>query len=71
MLANDELLDELSERGQLFSVNETELIYEVYEMLEASVQVSLCGEEHDMLKMRVIYVRIDAEKSLEDDLDDV
>lgn len=38
-------------------------------MLEASVEMCLCTQQHDVLEMRVINMSIDPEKSLENHLD--
>ena len=40
-------------------------------MFEASVQVCLSRQQHDVLEMRVIDVCVHSEESFEDDLDDV
>ena len=39
-------------------------------MLEASVEMCLCRQKHNVLEMGVIDVCVDSEQSLEDDLDD-
>jgi len=39
-------------------------------MLEASVEMCLCRQEHNVLEMGVIDMRVHSEQSLEDDLDD-
>ena len=39
-------------------------------MLEASVEMCLCRQKHNVLEMGVIDVCVDSKKSLEDDLDD-
>lgn len=70
-LALEELLDELVERGELFHFDHLELVDEVDEMLEAGVEVSLCAEQHHVLKVGVVDVRVDSKKSLEDHSDDV
>lgn len=38
-------------------------------MLETSVKMRLCTQEHDVLEMRVINMSIDPEQSLKDHLD--
>ena len=58
------------QRGQLFGLDKRELVDEVDEVLEARVQVRLGWKQHDVLKMRVVDVRIHAEQTLEDHLDD-
>lgn len=40
-------------------------------MLEASIEMRLFLELHNHLKVRVVYVRIHPEETLEDRLDDV
>ena len=40
-------------------------------MLEASIQVSLCREQHYMLEVSMVYVRVHSEQPLEDDLNDI
>ena len=39
-------------------------------MLEAGVEMGLSAQQHDVLEMRVVDVRINSEQALENDLDD-
>jgi hypothetical protein len=50
---------------QFFSLHELELVYVVYKVLEACVEVGLSRQEHYVLKVGVVYVGIDSEKSFE------
>ena len=49
------------ERCQLFSLDEGKLVDKVNKVLEAGVEVCFGGEEHDMLEMRVVDVRVHSE----------
>ena len=64
-----ELLDKLSKRCKFFLVYQIELVDEINEVLEASIQMSFCRKQHYMLEMGVIYVSVYAEQSLENYLD--
>jgi hypothetical protein len=66
-----ELLNQLSQRGKLFLVNEVELVNEIDEVLETCVEMGLSREEHDMLEMSMVDVGVNSEESLENNLDDV
>ena len=65
VLAFFELLNQLCQRCQLLCIHQIELINEVYKVLETSVQVGLCTQEHDVLKVGVVNVRIHSEQSFE------
>ena len=47
------------------------MIDEVDEVFEASVEVSLRREQHDVLEVSVVDVRVHSEQPLEDHLDNV
>ena len=51
---------------QLFSLNQRKLVDKVYKVLEARVEMCFGGEQHDVLEMRVVDVRIHSEQTLED-----
>ena len=57
------------ERGQLLGLDERELVDEVDEVFEAGVQVRFCREQHDVLEVRVVNVRVHTEQTLEDHFD--
>lgn len=61
ILAFLELLDELSQRRKLPLVDQVKLIDEVDEVLEARVEMRLSLQQHDVLEVRVVDVRIDPE----------
>ena len=50
-------------------LDEVEAADEEDEVLEASVEVVLCAETHDVLEVRVVDVRVHSEQPLEDHLD--
>ena len=56
--------------SKFFGFYKRELIDEVDEVLKAGIQVSLGAEEHDVLEVSVVDVRVNAEESLEDHLND-
>lgn len=64
-------MDKLGKGREFFRIYEVKLIDKVYEVLEASVEVGLCREEHDVLEVCVVDVCIHSEETLENDLDDV
>ena len=66
-----ELLDKFCKRGELPRVNQIELINEIYEVLEAGVQMSLRRKQHYVLEVRVVNVSINSKKSFEYNFDDV
>jgi hypothetical protein len=68
-LALLELLDEVSEGGEVLLLDEFELVDEVDEMLEAGVEVVLEAEADDVGEVGVVDVRVDPEQALEDGLD--
>ena len=58
------------ERCQLFSLNQRKLVDKVYKVLEARVEMCFSREQHDVLEMRVVDVRIHSEQTFEDDFYD-
>ena len=66
-----ELLDKLSQGCQFLLVHQVELVDEVYEVLEAGVQVSLCREQHNVLEVCMVYVRVHSKQALKDHLYDI
>ena len=64
-------MDQFGKGRELFSIYEVKLVDEVDEVLEACVEVGLCREEHDVLKVCVVDVSIHSEETLENDLDDI
>ena len=66
-----ELLYKFSEWCQFLSIDQIELVNEIYEMLKASVQMRFCWKKHNMLEMGVIDMGIDSEQALENYLDDI
>ena len=63
------LLDEFCQWCKFSWINKIKLIDKVYEMFEASVEMCLCTQQHDVLEMRVVNMSIYSEESLEDHLD--
>ena len=70
-LALLKLLDELREWRKLLGIDKLELVDKEDEVLEARVEVVLCAERHDLVKMSVVDVRVHAEQSLEYHLNDL
>lgn len=56
------------QRGELLSVDERKGVREVDEVLEARVKVRLRPQDLDLVQVRVVDVRVHAEKPLEDRL---
>jgi len=55
---------------QLLCLDQRELIDEVDEVLEASVEMGLSAQQHDVLEVGVVDVSIHSEKTFEDYFDD-
>lgn len=66
-----ELLDQFGEWCQFARIDQVELVNEIYEVLEARVQVRLRREKHYVLEVRVVDMSVNSEEPFEDDLDDV
>ena len=66
-----ELLYKLGEWCELARIDQIELVNEVDEVLEAGVQVRLGRQQHNVLEVSVVDVRVHTEETLEDHLDDV
>ena len=66
-----ELLDQFCQWCKFSLINKVELINEIYEMLEACVEMSFCTQEHNMLEVSMINMRINSKKSLENDFNDI
>ena len=58
------------ERCQFFSLDQRKLVDKVYKVLEARVEMCFSREQHDVLEMRVVDVRIHSEQTFEDDFYD-
>jgi len=65
------LLNQLGQWSQFARVHQLKLVDEVNEVLEASVQVGLSTQKHDVLKVSVVNVRVHPEQTLENHLYDV
>ena len=63
-----ELLDQFVQRRKLLRLYKLELIDVVDEVLEARVQMSLCREQHYVLEVRVVDMRVHSEETLENHL---
>jgi hypothetical protein len=63
-----ELLDQLGQWSKFARVDELELVNEVDEVLEARIQVRLCAEQHDVLEVGVVDVRVHSEQPFENHL---
>ena len=66
-----ELLNQLSQGGQLLRVHQVELVNEINKVLEASVQMSLRLQHHDVLEVSVVNVGVHPKQPLEDHLYDI
>ena len=59
------------QRSKLFCFYQLKLVYVVYEVFKTSVKVSLSRQQHYMLEVRVIDMRINSKKSFENHFNDV
>ncbi len=66
-----ELLNQFMQGCQFFSFYQLKLVDVVDEMLETRVEMRFCWEQHHMLEVGVVNVRVNPEETLEYDFDDV
>ena len=58
------------ERREFFGLDKRELVDKVDKVLEAGVEMRLCAQEHNVLEVCMVDVRVNTEQALEDHLDD-
>ena len=65
------MLDQLGKGLELYGIYENKFVDKVDEVLEASVEVVFCREEHEVVEVCVVDVSIHSEETLENDLYDI
>jgi hypothetical protein len=66
-----ELLDKLVQGRKLLSFNKLKLIDIIDKMFETSVQMRFCRQQHNVLEMGMVNVRVYSEKSFENNFDNI
>ena len=64
-------MDQLGKGLELYGIYENKFVDKVDEVLEASVEVVFCREEHEVVEVCVVDVSIHSEDTLENDLYDI
>jgi len=71
VVAACEIINQVLQRSHLPPVYKLEFLYEVVEVFEAGVKMSLFSQGHNLVEMRVVDMRVDSKQSLEDIFNDL
>jgi len=66
VVAAGKVVDQILQGSHFSPVNKLELLYEIIEVLEAGVKMSLLSQRYNLVEMRIVDVCVDSEEPLED-----